>query len=107
MEDQFYTNRKDMFGLMALIAGILGIISTPTIFISFLFGIAAITFGALSRIHYEKFNNNSIVGIALGVVALFLSVVVLLSYKTLLQNPEFMAEYNRIMEEMMEIYSAQ
>ncbi len=107
MEEQIIINKKDTFGLMALIAGVLGILSSLYIIPGFLFGIAAITFGALSRIHYEKFNSKNVVGILFGVIALFLSAVVFLAYVMMLQEPEVLAELERIMKETMEMYYAQ
>ncbi len=107
MEEQIIINKKDTFGLMAVIAGGLGILSSLYIIPGFLFGIAAITFGALSRIHYEKFNNKNVIGIVFGAISLFLSAVILLSCIMLLQEPEVLAELERILKETMEIYYAQ
>lgn len=107
MEKQSYSNKKDTFGLWAAITGVLGILSSLYIFTGFLLGIAAITLGALSRIHYEKFNNKNVIGITFGISALFLSAVFLLSYIALLQEPEVLAELQRMIDDMMKIYYAQ
>lgn len=89
---------NDKFALFALICGMIAIPMSMGIFPGVLFGVAAITLGILSRVNYEHFNLNSILGITFGGIAIFLSSVVLLWTTLLLHDPEVMAQLSEIMK---------
>jgi hypothetical protein len=91
---------SDFCSAASLFLSILSVFGSTTIFIGVLGGIAAIACGIISRVHRESFNLNSILGIVIGSIAIFLSCVVFLGVLIMIQNPEVLAQ-------IMEIYSAQ
>ncbi|MDD6571963.1 MAG: hypothetical protein PUF12_06170 [Thermoflexaceae bacterium] len=107
MEEQFYNTEnqntrpslyRDKVALVALIAGVIAIPMSMFIIPGILFGIAAITLGIISRINFEKFHLQNVLGITFGGIAIFLSGIMFLGTVLLLRDPETMAQLKEIME---------
>lgn len=99
MENEYtYPPKKDLFALTSLFAGVIAILSSSTIILGIFIGIVAITLGIISRINFEKFSHQNVLGITFGVIALFLSSVMLLGCILLLRDPETMKQLQEIMK---------
>lgn len=89
--------QRDKYAKASLIAGIVSILGSLYILPGVIIGIAAITLGILSRVNYEKFNIQNILGITFGGIAIVLSGFMFLGTIMLLREPE-------VLQEFMEIY---
>lgn len=111
MENQdFYNNQNapvtptppvapvNKLGIFATVLGVFAILGSMTLIPGILMGIGSITLGVISRIYREKFDVYNALGITFGIIALFLCAVLFLGTLILLQEPEVMAEFQKMMQ---------
>lgn len=106
MEEQLNNKpveKNDLWAIAALFSGVIAIPMSIGIIPGIILGVAAITFGIISRINYEKFHLQNILGITFGGISIFLSAVMFLGYLMLLQDPEVM----QYLYDMTEMYYGQ
>lgn len=84
----------------SLFLSIVAVFGSTTVFIGVLAGIAAIACGIIHRVNHQSYNLNSILGIVIGSIAIFLSCVLFLGVLIMLQNPETLAEIMKMMDEL-------
>lgn len=92
---------NDGFAFFSLFASIVSVFFSVTVFGGVIGGIFAIATGIISRVRTEKYCLNSILGIVIGSIAIFLSCVMFLGMLIMLQNPETLAQILEIYEQQM------
>lgn len=97
--------KKNPFGTASLVFGLLAMPGCYTVWFGIIFSIAAIVCAIISRINYGKFEGKSIAGLILGIMFLLFSLLLFFMVIMILENPELMEEFNRIMEEYEEYYN--
>ncbi len=88
----------DKIAVFSLVISVIAIPMSIGIIPGILLGILAITLGIISKINYESFNLNNILGIVFGAIAIFLSSVVFLGTIMLLKEPEVLEQLSQMME---------
>lgn len=71
-------NDIEIFSILALIFGIISILTNCTIIVSFLFGLAAITMAAFSRYRLNKFNGMAAAALVCAGVGIIMAILMIL-----------------------------
>lgn len=91
--------KNDTFATISVIFGILSIFTVTTVWFSIIFSIIAIVCAIVSRVNAGRFEGRAIAGLALGIVFLIISLLIFFVALAMIQDPEFLEEINRMLEE--------
>ena len=100
-----YQNPPNVYATLSLIFGVLSIFLVLTVWGSMFAGIAAIVLAIVSKINSSKgtpMNGRAVAGLTMGIIFLLISILFIVAFICILQNPDLMQQYQNIYEQLEE-----